>query len=119
MWVDLNPHWQTAFCLAWKAFCRGTIPVGAVIVDGDGRIVAKGRNRIFDYESGHPLAGTTMAHAEITALSQLKEKDHPQIRTYTLYSTLEPCPMCFGTMIMMNIRSLQYAVTTFKRLVFN
>ena len=80
-----------------------------MIVDRDGRIVAKGRNQIFDHRSDHPLAGTTVAHAEMTALSQLKEKEHPEIRTYTLYTTLEPCPMCFGTMVMMNVRNLQYA----------
>ena len=109
MWGDLNQYWQTAFCSAWEGFCRGSVPIGAVIVDEDGRVVAKGRNQIFDGDSDHPLAGTTMAHAEMTALSQLKEKDHPRIRTYTLYSTLEPCPMCFGTIIMMNIRNLQFA----------
>lgn len=109
MWSDLNDIWKESFSLAWKSFKRHTIPIGAVIVDSQGNIIARGRNRIFDKESKHPLSGTCMAHAEMTAMSTLKEKDHPDIKKYTLYTTMEPCPMCFGAMVMMGIRNLKYA----------
>jgi tRNA(adenine34) deaminase len=109
MWLSLDPYWQEAFRLAWQSFCNGTIPIGCVIVNDQGEVVARGRNAIFDTSSTHPLAGTVMAHAEMMALSQLKEKEHPNIRTYTLYTTLEPCPMCFGTLVMMHIRHVKYA----------
>ncbi len=49
-----------------------------------------------------------MAHAEMNALLGLNEIDHPEIRSYILYTTMEPCPMCFGTAIMMNIRNISY-----------
>ena len=59
-------------------------------------------------ESNNPLAGCNMAHAEMTALLGLKEGEHPNRRTYTLYTSMEPCAMCFGTMVMMNIRKIRY-----------
>jgi tRNA(adenine34) deaminase len=100
--------WQEAFALAWEAFCRGNVPVGCVIADGQGRIAAKGRNAIYDDESITPLAGTNLAHAEIVALSQLKRGEH-ETGEYTLYTTLEPCPMCFGAIVMTGIRKVCYA----------
>lgn len=108
MWVDLSKQWKEAFKMAWEAYVRGTIPIGCVIVNSSGEIVSKGRNRIFDEESLNPLARTNMAHAEMTAMLGLNEKDHPDIRNYELYTTMEPCPMCFSTMVMMNIRNIRY-----------
>lgn len=109
MWVDLSEPWKKAFDLAWISYKKDTIPIGAVITDIDGHIVSEGRNRIFDKDSSHPLSGTYMAHAEMTAMSQLIEDEHPGIRSYILYTTMEPCPMCFGTMLMMHIGKLVYA----------
>lgn len=106
MWKDLSKEWQEAFKLAWKAYQRGTIPIGCIITTQEGEIVSRGRNRIFDKESSNPLAGSDMAHAEMTALFNLKADEHPDIKTYKLYTTLEPCPMCFGTMVMMSIRNI-------------
>lgn len=109
MWSDLNNIWKEAFSLAWESFNKNTIPIGAVIVDSHHNIIARGRNRIFDEVSKNPLSGTYMAHAEMTAMITLKEKEHPEVKKYTLYTTMEPCPMCFGTMVMMGIRNLRYA----------
>jgi tRNA(adenine34) deaminase len=108
MWKDISNPWKEAIRLAWEAYVRNTIPIGAVIVDNNGNVVAEGRNRIFDIDSSNPLAGTYMAHAEMTAMIQLKEKEHPNIRTYSMYTTMEPCPMCFGTMLMMHICDLKF-----------
>lgn len=109
MWKDLSEIWRETFRLAWESYRKNTIPIGAVIVDAKGEIVSRGRNRIFDVESLNPLAGTCMAHAEMTAMASLKQKEHPEIKSYWLYSTMEPCPMCFGAMVMMNIRNLKFA----------
>lgn len=109
MWCDLNNIWKESFSLAWESYKNNTIPIGAVIVDDEGDIISRGRNRIFDYNDSNPLAGTYLAHAEMTAMLNLKEKDHPNIKRYTLYSTMEPCPMCFGAMVMVGIRHLRYA----------
>ena len=44
--TDIDEHWFAAFTLAWEAFQERSIPVGAVLVDGAGTIVARGRNRM-------------------------------------------------------------------------
>ena len=80
MWSDINGIWKEAFSLAWESFKKNTIPIGAVIVDSHDNIISRGRNRIFDEESENPLAGTYMAHAEMTAMITLKEKEHPDIK---------------------------------------
>ncbi|WP_139906135.1 nucleoside deaminase [Clostridium thermarum] len=109
MWNDLNEIWKEAFSLAWESYRRNSIPIGAVIVDSQGNIVSRGRNRIFDGESQNPLAGTDMAHAEMTAMLNLKLDEHPEVRSYCMYTTMEPCPMCFGTMVMNSIRNIKFA----------
>lgn len=108
MWMELNKSWQEALKEAWEAYGKGTIPIGCVIVNEQGEIISRGRNRIYDKKSSNPLAGCNMAHAEMTAMLGLSEGNHPAIRSYRLYTTMEPCPMCFGTMVMMNMRNLHY-----------
>jgi tRNA(adenine34) deaminase len=54
-WSRLPEHWRSAFRQAWAAYVAGTIPVGAVVVDPHGVIVAEARNRIFD--AGDPPRG--------------------------------------------------------------
>ena len=108
MWQNLEKPWQEAFKMAWEAYRRGTIPIGCVIATKEYKIISKGRNRIFDKRSGNPLAGSNMAHAEMTAMLGLRDIEHPDIRNYILYTTMEPCSMCFGTMVMMSIRNIRY-----------
>lgn len=109
MWNDLDKPWQEAFIMAWEAYKNGTIPIGCVIVSQSGEIISRGRNEIYDLSSKRPLAGTNMAHAEMNALLGLKRQQHEDhIRSYSLYTTMEPCPMCFGTMVMMNIRDIYF-----------
>ena len=55
------------------------------------------------------LYGNNLAHAEINAIVQLKRKEHPNIRAYTLYTTTEPCILCFGAIVMGNVRHCKYA----------
>ena len=91
---------------AQEAAAAGDVPVGAVIVDSSGRIVARGRNR--REERGDPTA-----HAEIEALRTLGEgrgaKDGGWRCTgLTLYVTLEPCVMCAGAMINARIDRVVY-----------
>src|SRR5205823_5355576 len=47
-WARLDGPWREAFRLAWEAFGAGTIPIGAVVVDEKGTVVARGRNRVFE-----------------------------------------------------------------------
>jgi len=87
--MELDNIWQEAFSLAWESFKRNTIPIGAVIVNEEGNIISRGRNRIFDDSINNPLVGSNMAHAEMTAMINLKEKEHPDIKKYTLYTNIQ------------------------------
>jgi tRNA(adenine34) deaminase len=100
--------WERALELAWEAFCGGTTPVGAVVTDAAGGIVAEGRGRRYE-PAGPPgqLAGNHLAHAEVNALSQLSADRHYE--DHALLTTLEPCGMCHGAAIQASVGSLAYA----------
>jgi tRNA(adenine34) deaminase len=112
--VQLEGAWRECFELAWEAFRAGTIPVGAVVADESGTIVARGRNRIFETSAPRgQLAGTYIAHAELNALAGLpapptREGSGPYDR-HTLYTTLEPCALCVGAALMIMIGELRFA----------
>jgi len=44
MWDQLEKPWQACFELGWTSFKKGSFPIGAVIVDETGEIIAKGRS---------------------------------------------------------------------------
>jgi tRNA(Arg) A34 adenosine deaminase TadA len=110
----LEGPWRECFELAWEAFRAGTIPVGAVVVDEAGVVVARGRNRIFeDAAPPRQLAGSWLAHAELNALAEL-----PALRTgdgrsayegHALYTTLEPCALCMGAALMMMVGEVRFS----------
>jgi tRNA(adenine34) deaminase len=106
--VGRDRTWERALELAWDAFCGNTTPVGAVVVDAAGDIVAEGRGR--RYESAGPpgqLAGRHIAHAEINALAQLTADRHHE--DHVLLTTLEPCGMCHGAAVQATVGALAYA----------
>jgi tRNA(adenine34) deaminase len=88
---------------AEHALDAGEFPVGCVIADRD-RVVATGR-RI--NSTGSP---NEMDHAEIIALRALPADGSEMNRgRLTVYSTMEPCLMCFSTLILNGIRTIVYA----------
>src|SRR3989304_2547898 len=94
MWDWLSLPWQACFEEAWAAYCTGSVPVGAVVVDAGGVILSRGRNRINDSAGeGSYLHGQTLAHAEINALVALNSGEVDR-HNCTLYTTTEPCPLC-------------------------
>ncbi|MEK8127740.1 nucleoside deaminase [Paenibacillus filicis] len=97
--IDDRTYLLEAFLEAEKAKEEGTYPIGAVIVDEEGRILSRGRNRVFS-------KGDTTAHAEVDAIRQcgtemldLTQKKFIKAN-YTLYTTCEPCPMCTCTILL-------------------
>ena len=107
-WGRVEAPWRASFHLAWEAFAAGTVPVGAVVVDEAGRIVAQGRNRIFnDAAPARQLAATRLAHAELNALAQLSNARRWD--TFTLYTTLEPCPLCVAATSIASVGRIVYA----------
>jgi tRNA(Arg) A34 adenosine deaminase TadA len=107
-WAALAAPWQASLELAWEAYRAGTVPVGAVVVDGEGEIVARGRNRIFeDGANNGTLAGTRLAHAEVNALAQLPSS--ARYESHTIYAALEPCLLCLGATLMSTVGAIRYA----------
>ena len=106
---SLPRPWRACLEEAWAAYCAGSVPIGAVITEGSGRIVARGRNCMFESSvEGYYLSGNRMAHAEINALLALGDLDVDP-RVCTLYTTTEPCPMCIGAIRMHWIGKVCYA----------
>jgi tRNA(Arg) A34 adenosine deaminase TadA len=107
-WVELDAPWQRALSLAWEAYGKGTIPVGAALADGTGEIVAEGRNRIYE-ENAPPrqVAGSLLAHAEVNALVGLDPRR--RYEDHVLTTSLEPCLLCIGAAVMATVGRVRYA----------
>ena len=105
MWNNLEITWKAAFELGWESLKCGSIPIGAVIIDETGDIISQGRNRIYESFAKNPK----IAHAEMEAIQNLDVSKYPKLKEYTLFTCMEPCPMCMGTIVMSNIRKLYIA----------
>jgi len=83
---------QLALAQAAQAQQLGEVPVGAVLVDAQGELLATGFNRtIIDHDP--------TAHAEIVALrTGAKQAQNYRLPGASLFVTLEPCAMCLGAM---------------------
>lgn len=95
-------YMQKALDLAEKAAQLGEIPVGAIIVDKDGEIIAEAFNERETLQS-------PTAHAEVLAIERAaKVLQNRRLSECTLYVTLEPCPMCAGAVINAQLKRLVY-----------
>lgn len=84
---------------------RGEVPVGAVVVAPDGRVIARAGNRTRE------LSDPT-AHAEILALrAACAVLGSERLPGHDLYVTLEPCPMCAAAISFARIRRLYYGAS--------
>ncbi len=99
---------QEALKEAQKAFTLGEIPIGAIICDDNGKIIARGHNlreNTFD----------ATAHAEIVAIRQACTKlQNWRLSNLTLYVTIEPCPMCAGAIFSSRLKRLVYGATDWR-----
>jgi creatinine deaminase len=80
---------------AKKGLVEGGIPIGAVLVI-DGRIVGRGHNRRIQ-------KGSAVLHAEMDCLENAGRLKASEYRRATLYSTLSPCDMCSGAVLLYKI----------------
>lgn len=96
---------QLALAEARAAAARGEVPVGAVITDPSGRVVARAGNRTRE------LADPT-AHAEMLALrAACAAAGSERLPGHALWVTLEPCPMCAAAIGFARIARLYYAAS--------
>jgi tRNA(Arg) A34 adenosine deaminase TadA len=93
---------ELALAEAEAAAGRGEVPVGAVLIDGAGEVVAADGNRT------EQLADPT-AHAEMLVIrAAARQAGRPRLAECDLYVTLEPCPMCAQAISFARIRRLYY-----------
>ncbi|MFD1218413.1 tRNA adenosine(34) deaminase TadA [Microbulbifer celer] len=92
---------QRALALAEEGAKLGEVPVGAVVVR-DGEVIGEGFNQPIS-------AADPSAHAEVVALRDAARRaQNYRLPGATLYVTIEPCTMCFGTLIHARIERLVY-----------
>ena len=81
---------------------HGDVPVGAVVVGPDGAELARDHNRREERED-------PTAHAELLALRSAAARiGHWRLEGATVYSTLEPCPMCAGALVAARVARVVY-----------
>ena len=98
-------HMDAALAEARAAAARGEVPVGAVLVDPEGAIVARAGNRTRE------LSDPT-AHAEILVLrAACAAGKTERLQGFDLYVTLEPCAMCAAAIAAARIRRVYYGAS--------
>lgn len=80
---------------AKKSLAEGGIPIGAVLVK-DEKIISRGHNRLIQNDS-------VILHAEIDTIENAGRLNHEDYLQSVLYTTLSPCPMCSGAILLYNI----------------
>lgn len=97
--MDHESYMRLALEQARLAGEIGEVPVGAVVADKDGRVIAACKN--LRETNRDPLA-----HAELLAIKQAARViSSRRLSGCTLYVTLEPCPMCAGAMVMAGLHA--------------
>ena len=95
---------ELALKQAEKAAKLGEVPVGAVIVNPDGEVIASAHNQV-------ETRRDSTAHAEFLALREAMGKLNQKfLGGYDLWVTLEPCVMCAGAISQTRIRRLYFAL---------
>src|SRR5919106_4779336 len=86
---------RTAIAEAEQGLKEGGIPIGSVLVH-DGRIIGRGHNR-------RVQKGSVVLHGEMDALENAGRQPASVYRESTLYTTLSPCAMCSGAILLYGI----------------
>lgn len=103
--TGFNSHMQAALAQASAAAARGEVPVGAVLVDAAGRVVAEAGNRTRELSD-------PSAHAEMLAIrAGCAALGSERLTGHSLYVTLEPCAMCAAVIAAARIARLYYGAS--------
>ncbi|MFZ2266932.1 MAG: nucleoside deaminase [Azonexus sp.] len=92
----MDPFMQAAIDEARLGLAEGGIPIGSVIVH-NGRIIGRGHNRRIQN-------GSAILHGEMDAFENAGRQPAAVYRDAVLYTTLSPCAMCSGAMLLYGIR---------------
>jgi cytosine deaminase len=91
----MDEFMQAAYDEAVKGYNEGGIPIGSVLVH-KGKSIGRGHNR-------RVQLGSVVLHGEMDALENAGRQPASVYRECTLYTTLSPCPMCSGTILLYGI----------------
>lgn len=91
----MDQHMRAAIEEARKGLAEGGIPIGSVLVHGD-VVLGRGHNR-------RVQQGSVVLHGEMDALERAGRQPASVYRECTLYTTLSPCAMCSGTILLYGI----------------
>lgn len=91
----MDPFMQAAIEEARQGLAEGGIPIGSVIVH-DGRIIGRGHNR-------RVQQGSAIRHGEMDAFENAGRQPARVYREAVLYTTLSPCAMCSGAILLYGI----------------
>jgi cytosine/creatinine deaminase len=91
----MDPFLQAAVEEAKLGLAAGGIPIGSVLVC-DGKIIGRGHNQRVQH-------GSVIHHAEMNCLENAGRQPASIYRKCTIYSTLSPCPMCSGAILLYKI----------------
>jgi tRNA(adenine34) deaminase len=95
-------YMRQALAEAEEAARDKDVPVGSIVVDSEGAVIGRGRNR-------REIDHDPTAHAEIVALRQgALRLGTWRLHGATLFATLEPCPMCAGALVNARIARVVY-----------
>ncbi len=92
----MDEFMQAAIAEAQQGLAEGGIPIGSVIVH-DGRIIGRGHNR-------RVQKGSAILHGEMDAFENAGRQPASVYREAVLYTTLSPCSMCSGAILLYGIR---------------
>lgn len=107
MKLSNNDYMELAYLEALKAYKKGEVPVGCVIVCNN-KVIAKGYNK-------REKSNLAISHAEIEAINKANKKLKSwRLDECQLYVTLEPCPMCAGAIIQARIKEVYYTALDLK-----
>jgi len=99
--LDLEKFMREALAEAEAAGEADEFPIGAVVIL-DGEVIARGRARHNEYRN-------QIRHAELNALLEGGEKLFTDYKRAILFTTVEPCPMCLGAIVMADIPHIIFA----------
>jgi creatinine deaminase len=94
----MDEFMQAAIDEARRGLNEGGIPIGSVLVHG-GRIIGRGHNR-------RVQKGSAILHGEMDAIENAGRQPAHIYRVSTVYTTLSPCAMCSGTILLYGIRKV-------------
>jgi tRNA(adenine34) deaminase len=100
--LNLAEHMRQALAEAERAGQAGELPIGAVVVI-DGKIIARGQAR-------HTRSKSQLRHAELNAMLEGGERLWNDHQRAILFTTVEPCPMCLGAVVMADIPHIIFAL---------